>query len=107
MSRSSARLDRHHTLQATEFADDLVLVRGALDIALLAVERLVLAGFTREQDQAGFVGGEACDVEGEGFFGGRAAAGVDGDADCGSEFAGDAGFLCELSVGGLVSLLFW
>jgi hypothetical protein len=39
---------------------------------------------------------EAGDVEGEGFFAGGAPAGVDGDADCGGEFAGDAGFLFKV-----------
>jgi hypothetical protein len=53
----------------------------------------VLARFAGEEDQAGLVGLEAGDVEGEGFFGGVAAARVDGDADCGGEVAGDASFL--------------
>ena len=56
----------------------------------------MLAGFAREEDQARLVGFEAGDVEGEGFFVGGLAAGVDGDADCGGEFAGDVGFLWEI-----------
>ena len=53
----------------------------------------MLAGFAGEEDQACLVGLEAGDVESEGFFVGRLATGVDGDADCGGEFAGNAGFL--------------
>lgn len=71
---------------------DAVLVR-ALDVVLAAVEVLVLAGAAREEDQAGAVGLEARDVEGERLFGQVLAARVEGDADCGREFAGDAGFL--------------
>jgi hypothetical protein len=69
-----------------------VLVR-ALELLLTAVELLVLARAAREEDQALAVGLEACDVVGEGFLGKVLAAVVDGDADCGGEFAGDAGFL--------------
>ena len=53
----------------------------------------MLPGFAGEQDQAGFVGLQAGDVQGEGFFVRAPAAGVDGDADCRGEFAGDACFL--------------
>ena len=53
----------------------------------------MLAGFAGEEDQAGFVGLETGDVCGERFFGVVCSAGVDCDADCGCEFAGDAGFL--------------
>ena len=69
-----------------------------LDVLLGSVEGLVLAGFAWEQDQAGLVGLEAGDVEGEGFLGGGLTTGVDGDADCRGEFAWDAGFLlfCQI-----------
>lgn len=56
----------------------------------------MLAGFAGEEDEARFVGFEAGDVEREGFFVGGLAAGVDGNADCGGEFAGDAGLLDRL-----------
>ncbi len=49
--------------------------------------------FLWEEDQAGFVGLQTLDVGGKGFLAEILAAGVDGDADCGSEFAGNAGFL--------------
>lgn len=62
----------------------------------------MLAGFSWEEDQAGLVGLEAGDVGGERFFGVVCSAGVDCDADCGSEFAGDTGFL----LGFLVSVSF-
>ncbi len=60
----------------------------------------MLSGFAGEEDEARFVGFEARDVQGEGFFVGRLAAGVDGDPDCGGEFAGDVGFLCWRGVSG-------
>jgi hypothetical protein len=53
----------------------------------------VLAGFAREEDEAALVGFEAGDVGGEGFGGEVLAARVDDNADCGSQFAGDTGFL--------------
>ena len=71
---------------------DAVLVR-ALDVVLAAVEVFVLAGAAGEEDQARAVGLEAGDVEGERLFGQVLAARVEGDADCGGQFAGDAGFL--------------
>jgi hypothetical protein len=77
----------------SQFANDVLGVLGGGDVGFLGVEGFVLPGFAGEEDQAGLVGLEAGDVEGEGFFGGGASAGVDGDADCGGEFAGDAGFL--------------
>ena len=65
----------------------------------------MLAGFAGEEDQAGLVGLEALHVEGQGFLIAVEAAGVDGDADCGGEFAGDAGFLyIEKKVSQLVCL---
>ena len=56
----------------------------------------MLAGFAGEEDEARLVGFEPGDVEGECFFVGGLAAGVDGNADCAGEFAGDAGFLDRL-----------
>ena len=78
-------------------------VGDCFDVAFGAVEFLVLAGFEGEEDEAGFVGFQAGYVCREGFLGVVAAAGVDADADCGGEFAGDAGFLC----GWIVSLCFF
>ena len=89
MLQSNTSIDRQH---GTQLPENLVL-RGVLDVGLRGVEFLVLAGFAGEEDQAGLVGFEAGDVEREGFFVGRLAAGVDGDADRGGEFAGDVGFL--------------
>ena len=67
-----------------------------LDLFGFRVEGLVLPGFAREEDQPGFVGLQAFDVEGQGFGGGCLPAGVDWDADCWREFAGDACFLLRL-----------
>ena len=53
----------------------------------------MLAGFAREEDQAGLVVLEPSDVLREGFLVGGLASGVDGDANCGGEFAGNACFL--------------
>ncbi len=53
----------------------------------------MLAGYSWEQDESCAVRLQALDVRGEGFGGEVCAAGVDGDADCRGEFAGDAGFL--------------
>ena len=64
-----------------------------LDFLGLAVELLVLAGLAGEEDQAGLVCLQALDVGSEGFFRDVDTAGVDGDADCGSELAGDFRFL--------------
>ena len=74
--------------------DDLatLLLRG-LHFFFGRIQSLVLPGFSREEDQALTVGFEARDVQRDGFGGKVRAAGVDGDADCGSEFAGDTGFL--------------
>ncbi len=55
----------------------------------------MLAGFAWEEDDARLVGLEALDVQSEGFLVGVEAAGVEGDADSGGEFARDAGFLWE------------
>jgi hypothetical protein len=94
---ASTCLNRHSPID-TKTTDDVLFVLGGFDIGFLGVEGLVLAGFAGEENQAGFVGLEAGDVQGEGFFGGGAAAGVDGDADCGRELAGDAGFLVGVLV---------
>lgn len=48
---------------------------------------------TREDDETCFVGFEAFDVGGERFFRDVLASRVDGDADCWSQLAWDAGFL--------------
>jgi len=66
---------------------------GLLDIFFRRVELLVLAGLAWEENKAILVSLEAGDVESEGFLGGVLAAGVDWDADCGCEFAGDTCFL--------------
>jgi hypothetical protein len=58
----------------------------------------MLSGAAGEKDQARFVGLQAFDVQGEGFGIGVLAARVDGDADCGSEFAGDFSFLEDMRV---------
>lgn len=57
---------------------------------LALLRRLRLAG---EQDETSFVGFEALNVRGQRFFGQVLATGVDGDADCWSQLAWDAGFL--------------
>jgi hypothetical protein len=100
---AEAVLQAHPTVQRQGILDGLgdlaVLVAvgrlraGELDVLLGRVEFLELAGLAGEEDEAGLVGLEALDVEGQGFFVGVLAARVDGDADCGSEFAGDTGFL--------------
>ena len=70
----------------------MLLLRG-LDLRLRGVQRLVLARFAREEDQARAIGLQALDVGGQAFGGEVGAARVDGDADCRGEFAGDAGLL--------------
>jgi hypothetical protein len=69
-----------------------VLVR-TLKLILTAVKLLVLARAAREEDKTLAVGLEARDVKGERFLRQVLATGVEGDADGGGEFAGDAGFL--------------
>ena len=69
-----------------------MLVR-ALELILAAVELLVLARATREEDQTLAVCLEACDVECEGFLGQVLPAVIKRDANGGGEFAGDAGLL--------------
>ncbi len=76
-----------------DLLDDLALVLRHLDVLGGAVELLVLAGLSGEQDQAGFVGLEAGDIGGQGFLVGGLTASVDRDTDCWGEFAGDASFL--------------
>lgn len=51
------------------------------------------AGAAREEDQAGAVGEEALDISSEGGGGEVSTAGVNANADCWGEFAGDFGFL--------------
>ena len=83
-----------HRQHLPQVLDDLtVLLLRGLDLFFRRVQRLVLARFPREEDQARAVGLEALHVGGEAFGGEVGAAGVDGDADCGGQFAGDAGFL--------------
>lgn len=53
----------------------------------------MLAGFAWEEDQPCTVGLQSVNVGGEGFCGEVPATMVDGDADRGSQSAGDAGFL--------------
>ena len=53
----------------------------------------MLAGFAGEENEAGLVRLQAVDICGEGFLGVVGSAGVDADADCGGQFARDAGFL--------------
>lgn len=53
----------------------------------------MLAEFAGEEDEAGLVGLEAVNIGLEGFDGEVLAAGVDGDADGGSELARDTSFL--------------
>lgn len=53
----------------------------------------MLTGFAGEENEAFAVGFQACDVDSEGFDGAVGAAGVDADADCCSEFSGDARLL--------------
>lgn len=87
-SNAEGTADLRHQLGGT--------VGGGLDVRLGRVEFLVLAGFAGEEDEAGFVGLESFNVCGEGFLRVVCSAGVDGDADCGCEFAGDAGFLLQV-----------
>jgi hypothetical protein len=69
----------------------ILLIR--CDVLFAGIQLFVHAGFAGEEDQALLVGLEALDVGFEGFDGEVGASRVDADADCGSEFAGDAGFL--------------
>ena len=77
-------LNPHHT---ADLPHNLILVilvvRVSLNVFGGGVEFLVLSGFTWEENEAGLVGFEAGDVQGEGFLVGGLAPGVDGDADCG------------------------
>lgn len=65
----------------------------ALELVLAAIEFLVLARATWEEDQMLAVCLEACDVECKGFLGQVLPAVIKGDANGGGEFAGDAGLL--------------
>jgi len=85
---SRTRLDRQHALSMLDMA-----VLDLLDLLGAAVALLVLARLAREQDQAAAIGLESCDVELQRFFGGVLATGINRNADCGCEFAGNAGFL--------------
>lgn len=58
------------------------------------VELLVLAALAGEEDQSALVLLETSDIGGKRFLGDILAAVVDGDADCGSELAGNASLLC-------------
>ena len=67
-----------HRQHLPQVLDNLtVLLLGGLDLFFRRVQRLVLARFSREEDQAGAVGLEALHVGGEAFGGEVGAAGVD------------------------------
>lgn len=76
-----------------DLLDGLAFLAGELDVFGGGVELLVLARLEGEEDEAGLVCLEAFDVEFEGLFRGGLTAVVYGDADCGCEFAGNAGGL--------------
>jgi hypothetical protein len=86
--QSKSRINWQHRRQ-TLYA---MLVR-ALELILAAVELLVLARATWEEDQTLAVRLEACDVECEGFLGQVLPAMIKGDTNGGCEFAGNAGLL--------------
>jgi hypothetical protein len=86
--QSKSRINWQHRRQ-TLYA---MLVR-ALELILAAVELLVLARATWEEDQTLAVRLEACDVECEGFLGQVLPAMIKGDTNGGGEFAGNAGLL--------------
>lgn len=56
----------------------------------------MLTQLTGEEDEAGLVGLQALNVDGERFVGEVLAAGVNGDADRGCELAGDSSFLYDV-----------
>lgn len=91
---ADARVDRQ---RGADLGHRVVLA-DALDLVGAAVEFLVLAALAWEQDQACLVCLQSLDVQGKAFLRCRLAARVDGDADCGCEFAWDAGFLFAFKI---------
>lgn len=85
-------LDRHTPGQRSQ---DLLgrSILVCVDLLLRAVQLLMLSRNAREQDEAGAVSLEALDVGGEGLDGEVLSAMVDGDADGGSQFAGNSSLL--------------
>jgi hypothetical protein len=86
----------HNRQTDADSAENTLTLLSLRDLLRLRVTLLRLANTAGEQNQAFAVLFKTGNIGLEGFFGEILAAGIDRDADCGRQFAGNAGGL-ELS----------